>query len=74
MTEATGITSFTLHRLLKWEPETRRFSYGRGNQLPYDLYVLDETSMLDILLALAFFRAVKPGASVVIVGDPDQLP
>ena len=74
MTEATGITSFTLHRLLKWEPETRRFSYGRGNQLPYDLFVLDETSMLDILLALAFFRAVKPGASVVIVGDPDQLP
>ena len=48
--------------------------FGRGNQLPYDLYVLDETSMLDILLALAFFRAVKPGASVVIVGDPDQLP
>ncbi len=74
MTEATGITAFTLHRLLKWDPAARKFVFGRGNQLPYDLFVLDETSMLDILLALAFFRAVKPGASVVIVGDPDQLP
>jgi exodeoxyribonuclease V alpha subunit len=58
MTEATGLTSFTLHRLLKWDPAARKFVFGRGNQLPYDLYVLDETSMLDILLALAFFRAV----------------
>ena len=69
MTEATGLTSFTLHRLLKWDPATRKFVFGRGNQLPYDLFVLDETSMLDILLALAFFRAVKPGARLILIGE-----
>ena len=73
MTEATGLTSFTLHRLLKWDPAARKFVFGRGNQLPYDLYVLDETSMLDILLALArTVQIVKAGIEALMEIDDDD--
>jgi len=74
MSEATGFKASTLHRMLKWDPARNGFLHGRGNLLPYDLFVIDETSMLDLLLAVALFRAIKPGSTVVIVGDPDQLP
>lgn len=74
MTEATGIEAFTIHRLLKWDPSSAQFVYGRKNPLPYDLFVVDETSMLDLLLAVALFRAIRPGSCLVLVGDPDQLP
>ena len=74
MSETTGMVSCTLHRLLKWNAAERKFVHGRKNPLPYDLFILDETSMLDLPLSTAFFRAVPPGASVVLVGDCDQLP
>lgn len=45
-----------------------------SSPLEVDLLIVDEVSMLDILLALALFRAVRPGTSVVLVGDADQLP
>ncbi len=72
--EATGITAKTLHRLLAFDPQTGRFGYDDTNVLPCDLLIVDEVSMLDLLLALALFRAVAPGTSVVLVGDRDQLP
>lgn len=74
MSEATGNPASTIHRMLKWDPLARRFIHGRTNPLPYELYVLDEVSMLDLPLSVAFFRAVRPGATVVLVGDSDQLP
>ncbi len=74
LSETTGISASTIHRLLKWEPSERRFVHGRANPLPYELYVLDEVSMLDLPLSVAFFRAVRPGACVILVGDADQLP
>lgn len=74
MSEATHYRAMTLHRLLKWDPSCNGFAFGTESPLPYDLFVVDESSMLDILLAVAFFRAIKPGSTVVIVGDPDQLP
>ena len=74
MSETTGETALTLHRLLKWDPIQRQFVHGKNNPLPYQLYVLDEVSMLDLPLSVAFFRAVRPGATVVLVGDADQLP
>ena len=74
MSETTGIAAATLHRLLKWDPAKRQFVHNRKNPLPHQLFVLDEVSMLDLPLSVAFFRAVRPGAAVVLVGDADQLP
>lgn len=74
MSETTGLPASTIHRLLKWDPAERRFVHGRANPLQYELYVLDEVSMLDLPLSVAFFRAVRPGACVILVGDADQLP
>jgi len=74
MTETTGVAAFTLHRLLKWDPVEKHFIHGRKKPLPHQLFVLDEVSMLDLPLSVAFFRAVRPGAAVVLVGDADQLP
>ncbi len=74
MEETTGHEASTIHRLLKWDPAAGKFVHGRNFPLPAALYVLDETSMLDLLLSVAFFRAVPSGSCVVLVGDPDQLP
>ena len=72
--ESTGLAAKTLHRLLVFDPQTGRFGYDRSNPLPYDLVIVDECSMLDLMLALALFRAIAPGTSVLLVGDRDQLP
>jgi exodeoxyribonuclease V alpha subunit len=64
----------TIHRLLKWEPEHGGFAFNRGNPLTADLLIVDEVSMLDLVLAVSLFRAVAPPTRVVLVGDRDQLP
>ena len=74
MSEATGIPASTIHRMLKWDPSNRSFVHGKDLHLTCDILVVDESSMLDITLAVCLLRAVKPGASLVIVGDSDQLP
>ena len=74
LSETTGVTAFTLHRLLKWDPVARQFIHNRKKPLPQQLLVVDEVSMLDLPLSVAFFRAVRPGAAVILVGDADQLP
>lgn len=77
MSEATSAEAKTVHRLL----ETVRTDgelpvFGRNARCPLeeDVFILDESSMLDIQLADAFLRAVKNGARVIFVGDSDQLP
>ncbi len=74
MYESTGFPAKTIHRMLKWEPAERRFVFDASNQLNCDLLIVDEVSMLDAALAYSLFQAVKPGTSVVLVGDADQLP
>ncbi|MDQ5988727.1 MAG: ATP-dependent RecD-like DNA helicase [Syntrophus sp. SKADARSKE-3] len=64
----------TIHRMLKWEPTEKKFIYDTSNPLKCDMMIVDETSMLDITLAVNLFRAVKPGTTVIMVGDADQLP
>ncbi|MBE6364527.1 MAG: ATP-dependent RecD-like DNA helicase [Lentisphaerae bacterium] len=64
----------TIHRLLMFDPATAKFKYNRGNPLECDLLIVDEVSMLDIILATSLFAAVPPDCSVVLVGDADQLP
>ncbi|WP_219417112.1 exodeoxyribonuclease V subunit alpha [Pseudonocardia nigra] len=63
----------TLHRLLGWRPGTRRFRYDRTQRLPYDVVVVDETSMVSLTMMAALLDAVRPQARLVLVGDPDQL-
>lgn len=74
MSETTHVTAFTIHRLLKWDPAKHQFVHGRSSPLKAELIIIDETSMLDILIATALFRAINPGTTVVLVGDADQLP
>ncbi len=74
LSESTNMKAVTLHRLLQFDPIKKTFQKNFIKKLEHDLLVIDEVSMLDILLAQALFRAIKPGASVVLVGDADQLP
>ena len=74
LSEATGEAAKTLHRLLQYDGNSRKFVYDETNQLPYDLIIIDEISMLDILLAWSLLKAIKTGTSLLLVGDPDQLP
>jgi exodeoxyribonuclease V alpha subunit len=64
----------TLHRLLGWQPGNRsRFRHHRGNRLPHDVVVVDETSMVSLSQMAKLVEAVRPDARLVLVGDPQQL-
>jgi exodeoxyribonuclease V alpha subunit len=64
----------TLHRLLGWQPGNRsRFRHHRGNRLPHDVVVVDETSMVSLSQMAKLVEAVRPEARLVLVGDPQQL-
>jgi exodeoxyribonuclease V alpha subunit len=68
------LRAMTLHRLLGWRPDSRtRFRHDRNNRLPYDVVVVDETSMVSLTLMARLFEAVRPSARLILVGDPDQL-
>ena len=68
------LTAQTLHRLLGWRPESRtRFRHHRGNRLPHDVVVVDETSMVSLTMMARLIESVRPEARLVLVGDPDQL-
>src|SRR5829696_549708 len=70
MTEATGFEAKTIHRLLEIDPKTGGFRRDSDNSIECDLLVVDETSMVDVML----LRAVPDHAALLIVGDIDQLP
>jgi exodeoxyribonuclease V alpha subunit len=72
--DATGQDAQTLHRLLEWNPRTNLFAREPGSPLDADLVLCDEASMLDVQLARRLLEALPPKASLVLVGDPDQLP
>jgi exodeoxyribonuclease V alpha subunit len=74
MTEATGFEAKTIHRLLEVDPKTGGFRRGEESPLDCDLLVVDETSMVDVMLMQALLKAVPNGAALLIVGDTDQLP
>jgi exodeoxyribonuclease V alpha subunit len=74
LSESTGQSASTLHRLLKWQPKDGRFGLGADNLLNADLLVVDEASMIDVRLAADLFSALATGTRVVLVGDVDQLP
>jgi exodeoxyribonuclease V alpha subunit len=74
LTEATGFEAKTIHRLLEVDPKTGGFRRSSDNPLDCDLLVVDETSMVDVLLMRALLNAVADGTALLIVGDIDQLP
>ncbi|NLE80876.1 MAG: exodeoxyribonuclease V subunit alpha [Rhodococcus sp.] len=63
----------TLHRLLGWQRGSSRFRFGPDNRLPYDVIVVDETSMVSLTMMCRLLEAVRGDARLVLVGDPDQL-
>lgn len=64
----------TLHRLMGYSPTTERFRHHENNRLPHAHVIVDEASMIDLALAERLFRALRPGASLVLLGDDRQLP
>ena len=74
LTETTGAEAKTIHRLLEVEPHSGQFKRNRDNPLDADVVVLDEASMVDVVLMNQLVRAIPPRAALVMVGDVDQLP
>ena len=74
MTEATGFEAKTIHRLLEVDPKFGGFKRDADNPLDCDLLVVDETSMVDVMLMQALMKAIPDNAALLIVGDIDQLP
>lgn len=75
LSEATGEPAQTLHRLLEFKPfEQKKFLRDRDNPLDADLIIVDETSMIDLLLMNSLLKAIDLTSHVLFVGDPDQLP
>ena len=69
-----GLRASTLHRLLGWQPGNRsRFRHNRTNRLPHDVVIVDEASMVSLSLMASLLEAVRPGARLVLIGDPGQL-
>jgi len=74
MSEATGYEAKTIHRLLKYSPKENAFEKNFENPLEIDALIVDEVSMVDTVLMNSLLRAVPISASVILVGDTDQLP
>ena len=74
LSEATGVEARTIHRLLELQPVTGAFTRSEGRPLNTDLLVVDEMSMVDMPLMSHLLRALPPSASLLLVGDIDQLP
>ncbi len=74
LTETTGTTAKTIHRLLEFDPARNAFKHDSRHLLAGDIFVIDEASMIDLPLAFALLQAVSEHAAVIFVGDVDQLP
>jgi len=74
LAEVTGHEASTLHRLLEWNPRQGGFQRNARNPLETDVVVVDEASMIDLVLAHHLFQAIPLTATLLLVGDADQLP
>ena len=72
--KAVTEVSSTIHRLLGWSPGNRgRFAHHSQNQLPFDIVIIDEVSMVSLPLMARLLEALSPTTKLVLVGDPQQL-
>lgn len=74
MGEATGRQAKTIHRLLEFSPKDGRFKRDQHRPLDADLVIVDEASMIDVVLMNSLLKAIPVGAGLILVGDVDQLP
>ncbi len=74
MTEATGVEAKTIHRLLEYGGDEGSFARNQENPIEGDCVIVDEVSMVDMLLMRSLLRAIEPGTRLILVGDADQLP
>ena len=74
LSESTGLEAKTIHRLLEFDPKSFGFKRNKDNPLETELLVIDESSMVDIVLMNRLLAAVPDMAGLMIVGDVDQLP
>ena len=74
MCEATGWEAKTIHRLLEYAPQKGGFKKDEENPLEADVVIIDEASMVDILLMYHLLKAIPTSAHLILVGDVDQLP
>jgi len=74
MTETTGVEAKTIHRLLKYNPQSGSFEKNEFDPLVCDALIIDEASMIDAPLMYHLLKAVPPQAALILVGDINQLP
>ncbi|MDR1677620.1 MAG: ATP-dependent RecD-like DNA helicase [Deltaproteobacteria bacterium] len=74
LSQATGFEATTIHRLLQYAPGEGGFIHGPNNRLELDMLLVDEASMLDVLLMNQLLGALPPSAALILIGDQDQLP
>ncbi len=74
LSEVTGMPATTIHRLLHYKPREGQFLFNETNPLKADLIIVDESSMMDVPLTFYLLRAIPSTASVIFLGDVDQLP
>ncbi len=74
LTEVSGFNASTIHRLLEYDHQSHGFKHNSMNTLDCDVLIIDEASMVDMNLFHSLIQAVPLGASLVLVGDIDQLP
>ena len=74
LAESSGMEAMTLHRLLETDPKEGGFKRNQENPLNCQLLVIDEASMIDVMLMHATLKALRPDAALLLVGDVDQLP
>jgi len=74
LSEAARAEAKTIHRLLEYQPRTHQFAINENEPLAADVVIIDEASMLDLLLTYHLVRALLPRTVLIFVGDVDQLP
>ena len=74
LSETTGGEAKTIHRLLEFSPQINSFKRNRQNPLETDVVIVDETSMVDLVLMNRLMQAIRPSTTVILIGDVDQLP
>ena len=74
ISETTGREAKTIHRLLKYSPKNNTFFKNEDNPIHTDVIILDEVSMIDVILMNQLLKAILPGTFLVLIGDVDQLP
>ncbi len=74
LSETTGLEAKTIHRLLEFSPKSTAFEKNQENPLEADILILDEVSMVDVVLFYNLLKAIPDTAQLILVGDVDQLP